>query len=78
MSIVAIGINHKILRWARTSAGYSLDDAARKARISSQKLLEAEMGEGNISIVELRRIAHVYKRPVAIFYLNRVPNLPSI
>jgi Zn-dependent peptidase ImmA (M78 family)/DNA-binding XRE family transcriptional regulator len=67
-SIEAI-INPELLVWARKSAGLKLADAAKKAQVSEDKLNEWETGKSTLSVSQLRRLAKIYKRPMAVFYL---------
>lgn len=68
-------INPDLLIWARESAGLKIDEAARKARVSSTERLEAwEHGDAQPSIVQLRNLGRIYKRPIAIFYLSTRPS----
>jgi Zn-dependent peptidase ImmA (M78 family)/transcriptional regulator with XRE-family HTH domain len=71
-------INPKVLKWARESRGFSIGEAAKKIKISNAKLQQAENGTIAISMNQLRTVSKVYKRPVPIFYLNEVPEEPTI
>lgn len=72
-SVKAI-IKPEILTWARKSAGYkTLFDAAAKLDVKPEKLTAWEAGQDSPTIVQLRKIAEVYKRPIAVFYLPAVP-----
>lgn len=66
-------VKPEILEWARTSAGFSLDAAATSLKIKVEVLTLWEQGEGNPSIPQLRSLATLYKRPLAVFYLQEVP-----
>lgn len=66
-------INPDVLRWARDNAGLSVDDAAKKASVKPEKLAAWETGEGRPSIPQLRKLARVYRRPIALFYLSKPP-----
>ena len=66
-------INHQMLIWGRESMGLSLDEASQKSSISLVTLRDAEKGLKKLSIVQLRKISKVYKRPMPIFYLKMVP-----
>ncbi len=66
-------IRPELLVWARESAGFSLDAAAAKLRVSEDRLRSWEMGEARPTIAQLRMAAKVYKRPLAIFYLPEPP-----
>lgn len=62
-----------MLVWARETAGYSIEDAARKISVSPEKLAACEVGKGEITFNQLKDAANVYKRPLALFYLSAPP-----
>lgn len=66
-------INHELLVWARRKAGLSLEEAARKAGVASERLVSWENGENRPTINQLRKLAQAYKRPLAVFYLAKPP-----
>ncbi|HTR72332.1 MAG TPA: XRE family transcriptional regulator [Solirubrobacteraceae bacterium] len=66
-------IKPELLVWARQSAGFSLDGAAGKLRVSEDRLSSWETGETRPTIAQLRKAANLYKRPLAIFYLPEPP-----
>lgn len=67
-------IKPEILEWARTSAGFTIDAAAAALGLRSEQVAAWEDG-GNErpSIPQLRDLAALYKRPLAVFYLQEVP-----
>lgn len=66
-------VKPELLIWARQSAGFTLQEAARRAEVKSAKLEEWERGETRPTIPQLRALARVYKRPLAVFYLPEPP-----
>lgn len=62
-----------VLGWARETAGMSLSLAAQKAKIKPELLAEWEAGTLRPSIAQLRRLANLYRRPLAVFYLPEPP-----
>lgn len=66
-------VKPEILEWARTSAGFSLDAAATSLKLNVEVLKLWEQGEEYPSIPQLRSLATLYKRPLAVFYLQEVP-----
>ena len=64
-----------VLAWARTSAGYALDEAAAKLDIDADVLgaWENDKDPEQPSIPQLRKAANLYKRPLAVFYLPEPP-----
>ncbi len=76
----ANNINPEMLVWARETAGYALDEAAAKLRLSSSekvtavdKLRALESGEAKPTRQQLIRIADAYRRPLTAFYRNSPP-----
>jgi transcriptional regulator with XRE-family HTH domain len=68
-------IDPSLLRWARESIGYSIEDAATKLKLrGGAKQLEAwEAGEGGPTVAQLRKAAQIYRRPLAVFFLPEPP-----
>jgi Zn-dependent peptidase ImmA (M78 family)/DNA-binding XRE family transcriptional regulator len=66
-------INPALLIWARTPAGYELVGAAEALDLSQEKLEAWEKGEDQPSIPQLRKLAELYKRPLAVLYLPEPP-----
>ncbi len=69
-------VSPKILVWAREAASLSLAEAAKKASIALTTLELAEYGAGHVSTNQLEKLANVYKRPLAAFYLPEPPESP--
>jgi Zn-dependent peptidase ImmA (M78 family)/DNA-binding XRE family transcriptional regulator len=74
MARIETNPNPAVLVWARKSRGFSHDDASKRIGVPSQRLAEWEAGASKPTYAQLRRIAAVYKRPVAAFYLREAPN----
>jgi Zn-dependent peptidase ImmA (M78 family) len=75
-------VNPEILKWARETAGLSLDDAAAKLDIGEargvppeKRLAAYEEGERAPSRRLLVRMAKQYRRPLVTFYLPTRPRL---
>ncbi len=66
-------IKPELLIWARKSAGYGLEDAAKKLRVDKERLGAWEAGDARPTIAQLRAAAKLYRRPLAIFYLPEPP-----
>lgn len=72
-SRVKANVKPDILVWARTSAGLSVSEAARRLGVKEERLQSWEVGEDLPSVPQLRDLADVYRRPLAVFYLQVVP-----
>lgn len=66
-------IKPELLVWARKSAGLSIEDAAKKAQVKSERLTKWEAGELRPTIKQLRKLSTIYKRPLSVFYLPKPP-----
>jgi len=52
---------------------FSIETAAQKIGVSSNRLVEWETGDEAPTIAQLRKAAGVYKRPLAVFFLAEPP-----
>lgn len=66
-------VNPELLVWARSSLKIPLEVAARKIGIAPERLADWEAGRARPTVVQLRMLAHVYRRPLAAFYLPGPP-----
>ena len=62
-----------LLTWARLSAGYDVATVSRKLKIRDAVLLDWESGAQSLSMAQMRKLAELYKRPIAVFYLPEPP-----
>lgn len=74
MSTPEVPINSKTLTWARKTASASEEQAAKKAGVDVSRLQAWEAGEEHPTLAQLRHLADLYKRPLAFFLLDEVPN----
>jgi transcriptional regulator with XRE-family HTH domain len=73
-------LNPEILRWARTTAGLSLDEAARVIGLKqaygasgAERLDALEAGNEEPSRALIIRMAKAYRRSLLVFYLEGPP-----
>lgn len=62
-----------LLAWARRSMRLDVSEAAERAGVAGDALEQWEAGASRPSMAQLRKLADVYKRPVAVFYLPTPP-----
>jgi transcriptional regulator with XRE-family HTH domain len=62
-----------ILTWARSTAGFSIEDAATRLQTKPEKVLAWEAGQERPSMAQLRKMAVAYKRLLSDFYLPAAP-----
>jgi Zn-dependent peptidase ImmA (M78 family)/transcriptional regulator with XRE-family HTH domain len=74
MAEQVVGIQPKVLRWARARAGYSVEDIANKLRRDPAEVRAWEAGEASPTYAQLEKLAYdLYKRPLALFFLPEPP-----
>ncbi|MDP2382083.1 MAG: XRE family transcriptional regulator [Nitrospirota bacterium] len=66
-------VKGELLIWARKSAGLSEGEASIETGVSEHDLRQWEADQGKPTISQLRELARVYKRPLAVFYLPSSP-----
>lgn len=66
-------VKPKLLEWARVSAGYTLPDAAKKLKVTADKLALWESNSETLTLSKLKAMAVIYKRPLSVFYLPTPP-----
>ena len=67
-------VKPSLLVWARQSAGYkTIEAAAQKARFATDQLESWENGDSRPTVNQLRKLSHIYNRPLAVFYLSEPP-----
>lgn len=67
--------NPTLIKWARESAGFSPAVAAGQLGIEEDRLLSWEDPNADAapSIPQLRKLANLFKRPLAVFFMAEVP-----
>ena len=69
-----VGIQPKVLRWARIRAGYSVEGIASKLKRDPAEVRAWEAGEAAPTYAQLEKLAYdLYKRPLALFFLPEPP-----
>lgn len=68
-------INPALLTWARETAGFTLAEAAERLKVEESRLAawEDPANQDTPSIPQLRKVAELFKRPLAVFYLEVAP-----
>jgi Zn-dependent peptidase ImmA (M78 family) len=62
-----------LLVWARERSGLGLEEAASKMKIDPALLRAWEDGTEQPSIAQVRKLGEIYKRPLAVFFLQEPP-----
>ncbi len=81
MAETVAGLNTSILRWARESQGYSVEQVAATLRKAPDVVAawESDEDEAAPTYVQLERLAYqIYNRPIAVFFLPSPPSEPNL
>jgi Zn-dependent peptidase ImmA (M78 family) len=73
---IRANVRGDILQWARTSAGLSIEEAARRIggqAITPDRVVQWEASDLQPTVAQLRKMASVYRRPLAVFFLPERP-----
>jgi Zn-dependent peptidase ImmA (M78 family)/transcriptional regulator with XRE-family HTH domain len=66
-------VTAEVLRWARESIDASVEDAARRANVTVERIQAWEAGDAEPTVAKLRDLAKFYQRPLSIFFLPEPP-----
>lgn len=66
-------INPSMLRWARQSAGYSIDDVAERLGVKPETVTKWEAGEAALTYGRVDALCAFFRRPSAVLYLQEPP-----
>lgn len=78
MAQTTVGIQPSVLRWARESHGYSINDVALKLKRDPSDVLAWETGQSAPTYVQLEELAYrIYHRPLAVFFFPEPPREPQ-
>lgn len=74
----SIPVNPDVLRWARETAGFDIEDVALRMKKDTEVIISWESGESSPSYVQLEKMAYqIYKRPLALFFFPKPPDEES-
>ncbi len=75
---VPVPVSSAVLVWAREESGYSLEQASKRLRVTPQRLAEWERGERQPTMRQIEAVAHVYHRPLSLFFQPSPPAVPPL
>ena len=61
----------EVLSWLRTSAGWEIEEVAKRLGMSVEVVKDLESGERNPTLKQLHTLSEIYKRPIASFFLSK-------
>lgn len=72
-------VSPKVLKWARTSLGLDISDVSHEIGKDVEVIEDWEAGDAAPTYAQLEKLAYtVYKRPLAIFFMDEPPSEPSL
>lgn len=72
-----VSVEPEVLVWARKSIGINHEDVAKRLNVSKDTVDMWEFGEKKPTIVQIKKLANIYKRSLAVFFLPHPPEEPS-
>lgn len=73
-----VAINPAVVAWARAESGYGVDRAARSLQVKPARVLAWESGDRQPTSRQLEKLAHLYRRPLSVFFLQQPPEIPPL
>jgi len=73
-----IPVTPTLVTWARTRAGYTLEDAVEKLKLTKIAQWEDDTKPALPSYPQIEKMADAFKVPIAVFFFPEPPDLPSI
>jgi Zn-dependent peptidase ImmA (M78 family)/DNA-binding XRE family transcriptional regulator len=75
---VKVKVSPSLLKKLRESSGYTVEELAKKLGVSIKKIKDVEEGKDNFTLSQLKNLANVYKIPLVAFFLEEIPEIPSL
>lgn len=75
MAALRLAVSPSVLAWARTSAGYEPQVAAKRLGVSPATLAKWESGDLDPTVTQLRNASSVYHRPLSALLLPHPPKV---
>ena len=73
---VWVGVNPNVMNWARESIGITIPEVSRRLNIGESTVTNWETGDKKPTLNTLKKLASLYKRPLAVFFLPIPPQEP--
>jgi Zn-dependent peptidase ImmA (M78 family) len=66
-------VKPEVLSWSRTTAGLTVEDAARLLAVKAEQVSDWEAGGDHPTMGQVRRMADKYRRPLNVFFFEKPP-----
>ena len=71
-------LHPEVLKALRETSGYSIEEIAKKLNTSIKKIISVEEGKELFTLAQIKKLADIYRRPLAAFFSSSIPELPEI
>ena len=71
-------LHPEVLKALRESSGYSVEEVAKKLNTSIKKIISVEEGKALFTLAQIKKLADIYKRPLAAFFSSSISELPEV
>jgi transcriptional regulator with XRE-family HTH domain len=71
-----VDVEPRILVWTRESMGMNTAEVAKRFNLSENTIRKWESGQKKPTIAQIKKLARIYKRPLAAFFLPEPPEEP--
>lgn len=75
---VWVSVNPSVMKWARESVGLTIPEVSRRLNIGESTVKEWETSDKKPTLNTLKKLASLYKRPLAVFFLPTPPHEPPL
>ena len=75
---VKIKASPHLLKKLRENLGYSEEELANKLGVTTEKIVKVERGEDSFTLTQIKKLADIYKVPLAALFSKEVPDVPSL
>jgi len=65
----------EVLKKLRETSGYTIQEIAKKLKVSEQKIKAVEEGKAQFTLNQVKKLAKIYERPLAAFFSNEIPDI---
>jgi Zn-dependent peptidase ImmA (M78 family)/DNA-binding transcriptional regulator YiaG len=73
-----VSVEPAVLKWARESAGLSIEEVAKRVGATVETVMRWESGERQPTLQTLEKLSVFYKRPLAVLFLPAPPQEPPL
>ena len=73
-----IELSPEVLKILRETSGYSVEEIVKKLKTSEEKVKAVEEGKSVFSLIQIKKLADIYKRPLAAFFSDTISDIPQV